>query len=433
MDRSHSHPAQADAVDYPLVTAFERFFSPEDPDDYLAWGGMLLLNELNCVACHEAGRDFDGWLDGLSGPSLREVGSRFAASPVALQLAIRNPRTLKRSTRMPSLFAGPDRDEGELDALFQYLWSLRETKERQPLLLGVVEKGRELFHQSGCVACHAPGLDYRPPGLAEEARLDLPGIPSAPIRYAEIWDTHFLTRFLMEPARTHPSGRMPGFGLQEEEAAHLAAYLQSSSEWQSPDVSEVGEDVRLAARGRELFRTKRCVTCHEVDAEAEGGAPVASAAPLRALASALEENRGCLSPRPQPGGVPYYYLSDLQRQALKVALGRLGQFREPDERAMVDMLLMQRDCYACHSWQGRGGPEAPREPYFGALSPYAPGRDRHLPPKLDGLRDRRTPEEILEVLTGQAPKRFPDVGARMVVLPPADAEGVCRVIFGRDN
>jgi len=80
------------------------------------------------------------------------------------------------------------------------------------------------------------------------------------------------------------------------------------------------------------------------------------------------------------------------------------------------------DCFACHSWDGRGGPELAREPYFGAASPYAVDRETFLPPALESVFERRTHEELREVLTGKANRRYPNVGARMIRLPAGDAE-----------
>ena len=104
------------------------------------------------------------------------------------------------------------------------------------------------------------------------------------------------------------------------------------------------------------------------------------------------------------GAVPYYYLSPLQRSALKLALDGLAL---ADTVVARDEWLMRMDCFACHSWDGRGGPELAREPYFGAISPYAVDRELSLPPALEGLFERRTDEELRQILTGKAERRYP--------------------------
>ena len=102
---------------------------------------------------------------------------------------------------------------------------------------------------------------------------------SQPVRLALFWTTDFLTRFLLDPLREHPGGRMLSPGLQEEEAADLAAYLQASPMRREPDPSllQGNADPALARRGRELFGTKGCANCHDrgrTDAASRGASAV---------------------------------------------------------------------------------------------------------------------------------------------------------------
>ena len=63
----------------PVVAAFERFHGSEAPGSAVD-GGLLLLNELNCVACHAPP---EGWRERLPGRgriSLAGVGSRLDAA-----------------------------------------------------------------------------------------------------------------------------------------------------------------------------------------------------------------------------------------------------------------------------------------------------------------------------------------------------------------
>src|SRR5688500_15319373 len=60
----------------PIVAAFERFHGVERAGDSLVAGGELLLNELNCVACHAPPA---GWRERLKGRgkiALAGVGNR---------------------------------------------------------------------------------------------------------------------------------------------------------------------------------------------------------------------------------------------------------------------------------------------------------------------------------------------------------------------
>jgi mono/diheme cytochrome c family protein len=413
-----AHPAHAEEVNYPLVNGFNRFHAEEDAPEYLAKGGELLLNELNCVGCHEPPEPLRARFSGVAGPRLSGVASRFGDESV-LQILLRNPRMLKRSTSMPSLFAGPDRDEEELAALYAYVVSLRQPP-GEPLLLGNIDRGRELYHSIGCIACHAPDTEYFPPALPKDATVEAPAMASQPVRIALFWTTDYLTRFLLDPVKYHPAGRMPAHGLSEIEAADLAAYLQSSPMREEPDPALLAETAEpaLAVRGRELFASKGCANCHD---PGDGPMPRRQAKPLLEL---RPESQGCLQDEPLPGAVPYYYLSPLQRTAITQALRGLALAETSVTR---DEWLTRMDCYGCHSLEGRGGPELAREPYFGAISPYAVDREEFLPPALEGVFQRRTNAELREVFTGQAERRYPKVGARMIRLPDALIEEFLRM------
>lgn len=372
-----AHPLTGREVNYPLVAGFERFFTEQDPPDYLAEGGVLLLNELNCVGCHRPGGTWKERLPGVRGPDLAGVGSRVLDVTV-LQLMIRNPRFLKRATTMPSLFAASDRDEDELEALFHYLASLKEPHP-EPMLLGEVEQGKRIYHEIGCVACHDPDADYVPPGWPADRTLERPGAASQPIRWAGYWTAGFVTRFLLEPQRFRPGRRMPGMGLAEEEAAHIAAYLQDGASANLEDLATVTPDFRLAEKGGALFITKRCAACHGISGQEF---PVPALGPD--LASLEKLDVGCLAEDPQKGGVPFYFLSRSQKTALREAIARIrDQETRARELAGAEDELLRMNCYACHSHRGRGGPELAREPYFGALDPRAPDRERWLPSPLE--------------------------------------------------
>src|SRR5262245_29610167 len=73
-----AHPVLAEPPDYPFVAGFDRFYAPEDDEPKITEGGLLLLSELNCVACHAAP---DAWKDRLPQRgkiALDGVGSRLS-------------------------------------------------------------------------------------------------------------------------------------------------------------------------------------------------------------------------------------------------------------------------------------------------------------------------------------------------------------------
>jgi len=410
LQTSQAHPAHAEEPETPFIGAFERFYSEQDSPEYLAGGGRLLLNELNCVTCHQPPAELQAEYPGVVGPDLRGIGSRME-DPAALQLLIRNPRFLKRGTIMPSHFAAPDRDEEVIESIFHYLLTLQEPV---PALetTGDPDRGRELYHTLGCVACHAPGLEYVPPALPEGAKLELPAFPSHPIRLASYWSEEALVHYLKEPTQFHPSGRMPNFGLSDTEAADIAAYLRVNETEEAEGLPE--PDLAKAKLGQIAFAAKGCASCHDTGEDLQ---PI-QATPLLELKGS---SGGCLSDRPLPGGIPHFFFSETQRQALQLGITSLAE--GAPESDPLDTALSRQNCIACHSYDGRGGPELAREPYFGAGNPRALDREEFLPPDLKGVLERRSHSELLDIFLGQADeRRYPKVKARMPVVSPDAAE-----------
>lgn len=395
--RTGAHPAHAQPVNYPFVVGFERFFSGDDDPDYLAEGGLVLINELNCVACHTPPESLRERLAGRPATILDGTGSRLA--PVDLELFIRNPRFVKQDTTMPSLFAGPDRDPAEVEALKHFLVSLKTPVEPLPVA-GDIEAGRRLYHRIGCVACHAPEVGYRPLDLPDGMEIELTGLPSVPMNLADKYDEASLARFLLDPHATRPAGRMPAFRLTDQEAADLAAYLKAGPKPDLPPVlaeqlqpeAPLVPDPVLVETGRRLFSSKNCVACHQpVPAGSPGGEPIRSKS-LDSLAADPANRRGCLSERPVGGGVPAYFLDEVQKKAIEAALSRLGRISALDTTGRIDWRMTLLNCYACHERDGKGAPETAREPYFAVNDPAALGIGRwgNIPPPLDRVGRKLT-------------------------------------------
>ena len=399
-----AHPAHAKPVNYPFVVGFERFHSGMDDDDYLAEGGLILLNELNCVACHAPPKSLTGQLKGTVATDLTGVATRL--DHLNLEILIRNPRFLKRDTTMPSLFAGPDRDLEEVKAIKHYLATL--DYQVPDYKVGDIEAGRSLYHRIGCVACHAPELGYRPPGLPENVEIEMAGLPSVPMNLADLYDLRTLTHFLLHPNEHRPSGRMPDFKLNEKEAIDLAAYLKAGPDLVLPEnLTEALTqtipfeiDSVLVAKGRELFIGKNCSACHLLPGE-KGELTRHLARPLLELKT--DQRAGCFSDRPIGGLIPFYGLDEVQKRAISASLVRLKTRARPDVTAEIDWRMKLLNCYACHERGGMGGAETSREVYFGFTdeSAHALGRWGNLPPALDHVGTKLTADWLGRVLKGE--------------------------------
>ncbi|MAB75994.1 MAG: hypothetical protein CMO47_06000 [Verrucomicrobiales bacterium] len=419
-----AHPVHTESADYPFVIGFERFYSSRDDDDYLARGGLILLNELNCVACHEPPNQWAERLAGVEATNLHGVGTRLDV--LDLEMMIRNPRFVKKDTSMPSMFAGSDRDLGEVEALKHYLSSLKY--ELPPYPRGNIEAGRQLYHRIGCVACHAPEVGFRPEGLPENAEIELAGLPSTPMNLVDLYDLQALTHFLLGSNEHRPSGRMPDYQLGENEAADLAAYLKAGPDLVLPDKlagalkkdDDFRADKEIVAKGRELFVAKNCVACHALPGQL-GEQQLNKSKPLLALDTT--SRNACMSERPSGGAMPFYGMDEVQKRAISLALERMASAPESLKSDEVDWRMKQLNCYACHERDGVGGVEAAREVYFRFedLSYRKLGREGHLPPSIDHIGGEGTKELLRRSLSSS--------GDRNRIRPHISG---CMPVYGED-
>lgn len=420
----------AEPLDHAYVFNFDQFYLAEDPDEHLVDGGVLLLAELNCTACHAAPAAWQERLTPKPGPNLAGVGSRLSAD--ALWLLIRSPQHRKKGTQMPGLFANEEGDAEKVEALVEYLSSLKEPASKAKVPKGDAESGKKLYHEVGCVACHEPATDYRPPGVPADETVEKPGNASVPIALADDYDEAALAHFLSDPLRYRPAGRMPSMHLSAQEAADVAAYLHTGRVPEKQKEREaLGIPKQTVARGGELFSGMRCVVCH-----AAGPTGQTSQTGLTDLIK-VNPNKGCMAVA-QPTGTPRFDLNELEKRALKLALAAVkkGPPLKVSAAQAVDWQMSRLNCYACHDRNGKGGPEDPRAAYFGANDAGAEslGQLAHLPPMLDGVGHKLTPQWLAKILWGEGGAvrsylnvRMPNFGeAQTKMLVPLLAEADVR-------
>lgn len=178
--------------------------------------GMVLVEELNCVACHQA----DGTLLSRSkkAPRLAEVGSR--VNPAFIEAFIRDPHGKKPGTMMPDVLARLPDDERQrtAEALTHFLLSLKKPDfaPQAPDHVAAAA-GHKLFQSRGCAACHAP--------RSEDAK-ELPIANAVPLGPLEgKYSQQSLVKFLRSPHTSRPSGRMPDMRLQGRDAEQIAHFL----------------------------------------------------------------------------------------------------------------------------------------------------------------------------------------------------------------
>jgi mono/diheme cytochrome c family protein len=406
-----AHPLQAPPLDHPHVASFDQFYLPEDDDAFLTQGGLILLAELNCSACHAPPTDWSPLIGPKAGPNLSAVGSRLDID--ALWRLIRSPQHRKPGTQMPGLFAGNvESDPDTIEAIATYLSSL--TSPLPTPTPGDPAHGKALYHTLGCVACHEPATDYRPPSLPPEADLESPSLASSPIALADDYSHPALTAFLLDPLPTRPSSRMPAQHLSPAEAADIAAYLHTGripAAFQERKILDLTP--QPIALGQTLFAQNRCQSCHDTG---DNHPPSPPLPPLIKLNPTSDT--GCLSTQTR-SGIPDYDLSPLQIRALRLALTTLQAQPRPTLTPPEQLThhLSKLNCFACHDHDGRGGPEIARAPYFTTTLRLLPNDDlQNLPPSLSSLPTNHTPATLLKRLT--APDPSPPPHTRMPRFTP---------------
>ncbi len=233
-------PHEPKSIDHAFVAGFERFYQDKAGDkSALVRGGVLLLGELNCTACHAAQGPAARAIDAKQAPLLGEVAAR--ANPKYLRRFILDPYGVKPGATMPNLLAGLAETEAQTtaDAITHYLASISTSAWRAtgPDMTASA-RGEELFHKIGCVGCHAPRREATSqPGVSaaaavhDEAEEDRPPIDlalaSVPLsrKLHEKYSITGLAQFLLDPLAVRPSGRMPRLNLAQAEAIDLAHYL----------------------------------------------------------------------------------------------------------------------------------------------------------------------------------------------------------------
>lgn len=336
--------------------------------------GALLINELRCAACHGSQADQAppkaSHLAMPAAPSLESVGER--VSPSFLKRFILNPGKADPGTAMPSVLHDlpATKRQAVADDITAFLISLSDTPwKAQAIAPKDAESGKALYHRVGCVACHNPRSHGGKPST-------LPGSVSLS-HVAAKYSLPSLSKFLFEPHKVRPGGRMPDMRLKPQEAVLIASYLiTSTNDANGPTPEKHGRptkpDEASIARGRTAFANQGCISCHPL-ASLNADAP-------RKLAprwSKLNPTRGCLDPKTT--STPRYDLDPDQADAIRAAI-KAGD-EEAEKPTQLAMTLTAFNCIACHSRDDYGGPGKERNDYFTTDEPNL-GDHGRIPPTL---------------------------------------------------
>jgi cbb3-type cytochrome oxidase cytochrome c subunit len=259
--------------------------------------GYKRIVKYGCFGCHDIGGE------GAIGPDLsdaRQVGPNLAhiASKVTRDWTlkwIKNPHAFRPDTRMPKFYGLTNNDvaadwpknHAEIYAITHYLFakSTPPSGFTDPPAKGDASKGKDLFLQKGCLACHQhkafdPSTIAERAGLGESIREYAKGafgpnlsnvaakFPKGENDQAAKW----LANWILAPENYHSKSLMPNLQLSWQDAADLAAWLLSQpAEWpqevemppivsSSTDPQEVREEAAKVQAGLDelvtLFKSK---------------------------------------------------------------------------------------------------------------------------------------------------------------------------------
>ena len=370
--------------------------------------GEILLSEMNCVACHEAAEPVRTRLASRQSPRLGADGVR--ARPEWLRAFLADPHGTKPGTLMPEILHTLPIEERApaVEALTHFLVSLQPSDADLGPKMGAVnvEAGRRLYHEVGCVLCHAP--EEPPPGVepgatatAELAKLRASSVPMGDL--ASKFTVGELAAFLRDPLKSRPSGRMPAMKLDVTEAELIATWLLRAQQPEAGAPFRV--DAALARRGREYFAQLNCSACH-----AGTDLPARPAKPLVRLTA--RQPAGCIAAKPKPG-LPRFDLTERQRVLIHAALGNQETLAAAlDPAQQIRRTLTVLNCYACHHRDHRGGVDAARRGYLVSTSATDLGEEGRIPPHLKTI-GARLPRATLESVLIQGATLRPSLATRM--------------------
>ncbi len=272
-------------------------------------------------------------------------------------------------------------------------------------LAPVYSRGRQMIEDLGCFGCHAmAGFEK-----VQKVGPDL-------TRIASKVDPSWLVRWIKKPREYLPKTKMPHFGLSDDDALSIAAYLLRASQ-PMPELQGAFKAPTSVERGKEIVSSVGCLGCHRIPGM-EAKAPLAGAPPdvssVHALAVQPESEKeapgGAAKTAPEPKPVkawlvappplpenqdfapdlsriagkvnadwlfawvknpkqfrpttrmPDLRLSDEEARAVTAFLMTLGQkqrvggleqeVRKAERIAAGERLIRKRGCFGCHDMKG---------------------------------------------------------------------------------
>ena len=272
-----------------------------------------------CIKCHKTPEILnENSMPELSddAPSFKEIGSRIKGAWIAQ--CIENPKAMRHNAKMPALFKKGDPAIKDIAA---FLATLKGGE--ADLKKGDIKKGGGHFHDLGCINCHT--LAKEKDDLANN-RIPLKNLN---FKYTE----QGLYKFIKNPAHYYKSVRMPDFGLTDQQAADITAFLKN----QAP-MLKVKALVGDAAKGKIAAAKAGCFDCHN-----DSGLKSTLKAPK--LTEFKKFDNSCVT---GTNGVNFSFTKADQKNINTFLKGEISSLKQTSLAEYTQRQVKELNCNACH-------------------------------------------------------------------------------------
>ncbi|MDX2036537.1 MAG: c-type cytochrome [Isosphaeraceae bacterium] len=247
--------------------------------------GYEKIVKYGCTGCHTIGGEGSFGPDMTDerpvGPNLRHIASKTTKDWTAKW--VRNPHNFRPDTRMPRFYdvtnnlgrADQPKNNAEVRAMTHYLFAVSTPPEGfvEPQPAGKndpalpppasetsVEKGKQLFLQKGCLACHAhkeTAPDAFPEAVRDYAKADYgPNLSEITDKFPEGEAGYkWLVNWIKQPEKYHDRTLMPNLQISWKDSGDIASWLLSiKGGWKVETVVPPVDDPSLVAGLDDLVR-----------------------------------------------------------------------------------------------------------------------------------------------------------------------------------
>jgi mono/diheme cytochrome c family protein len=304
----------------------------DDPLRGDPFDGRELLTEKQCVQCHSV------W--GHGGQLGSDISSAVAGKnwfELVGDFWNHTPRMIDAMDKRG--YPWPKIDRQEMADLLSYLYYLRLFDEP-----GEATRGSLAYARQRCDSCHSLGGRG---GSSGGPLVEFSAYPSPVILAQAMWNAGPV----MQQEQLARGAAIPVFS--GTEMADIQAYIRSQALRRDREVRLL--PLPRPAEGRDVFRAKRCATCHHPDGGAAGPGLDESALHLTVsqISGILWNHSYAMNDQMRASGITFPQFKDGEFADLISYLQFLGFFREQGDPRRGEELFAARGCHGCH-----GGPDA---------------------------------------------------------------------------